>query len=151
MLTRASLLRGASPPAHCRGRQIGDFGLSQVVSPDQLAYKVCGSWAYAAPEMSKNLGYDCKFDCWSYGVILFVALSGYHPFDPDGRAAIKEVRSVCECVTGSCRSAWLCWCRWDGILGPPGFAGCAVCGLLARPWVVSSPPLLYTALALSIS
>ena len=75
------------------GTQIADFGLSQLIRPGQKLNKVCGTWAYAAPEMADHHadGYDCKFDCWSYGVVLFVVLSGYHPFDPEGTATVPEV------------------------------------------------------------
>jgi serine/threonine protein kinase len=52
--------------------KIADFGLSQLIGPDERLLKVCGTWAYAAPEMSDPTkpGYDCKFDCFSFGVIL---------------------------------------------------------------------------------
>lgn len=68
--------------------QIADFGLSQLVTPGEKMTKICGTWAYAAPEMSDPQagGYDCKYDTWGFGVILFVVLSGYHPFDPEGGA-----------------------------------------------------------------
>lgn len=49
--------------------------------------------AYAAPEMSdkRRKGYDFRFDCWSYGVVLYVVLCGFHPFDPDGTLPVPEV------------------------------------------------------------
>ena len=76
--------------------QIADFGLSQLIAPGQKLTKVCGTWAYAAPEMSDHHsgGYDCKFDTWSFGVILFVVLCGYHPFDPDGNLPVPEVSEL---------------------------------------------------------
>ncbi len=79
----------------CVRVQIADFGLSQLIAPGQRLTKVCGTWAYAAPEMAEPRrfgGYDCKFDTWSFGVILFVVLVGYHPFDPDGNLSAQEVR-----------------------------------------------------------
>ncbi len=73
--------------------QIADFGLSQLIDKGQRLTKVCGTWAYAAPEMAEanSGGYDCKFDTWSFGVILFVVLCGYHPFDPEGGLPVPEV------------------------------------------------------------
>lgn len=51
--------------------KLSDFGLSQLVGPQERLLKVCGTWAYAAPEMSAHdkRGYDCKFDCFSLGVV----------------------------------------------------------------------------------
>ncbi len=79
------------------GPQIADFGLSQLIQPGQKLTKVCGTWAYAAPEMAdaSSGGYDCKFDTWSFGVILFVVLCGYHPFDPEGSLPVAEVWCGC--------------------------------------------------------
>lgn len=75
--------------------KIADFGLSQLIKPNQKLTKVCGTWAYAAPEMSdpKAGGYDCRFDTWGYGVILFVVLCGYHPFDPEGGLPVPEIKA----------------------------------------------------------
>lgn len=51
--------------------KLSDFGLSQLVGPQERLLKVCGTWAYSAPEMSAHdkRGYDCKFDCFSLGVV----------------------------------------------------------------------------------
>lgn len=72
---------------------ISDFGLSKILQEDQtLMATVCGTNAYAAPEVGfNNLAvkqgsnqYDAKCDTWSLGVILYVILAAYHPFDPRG-------------------------------------------------------------------
>lgn len=67
--------------------KVSDFGLSAVAessSPRLMLQTSCGTPAFAAPEIvgkSRN-GYDgSKADAWSCGVILFVMLSGYLPFD----------------------------------------------------------------------
>jgi serine/threonine protein kinase len=69
--------------------------LSQLVPKEEKMTKVCGTWAYAAPEMSDphSGGYDCKYDTWGFGVILFVVLSGYHPFDPEGGLPVAEIKA----------------------------------------------------------
>ncbi len=75
--------------------KIADFGLSQLIKPGERLLKVCGTWAYAAPEMSssKKPGYSTRFDTWSFGVILYVALSGSHPFDPQGGLPVAKIKA----------------------------------------------------------
>ena len=51
-----------------------------------------GTIAYMAPEMLKDGGtYTEAIDLWSIGVILFILLGGYHPFDETGSAGDAEV------------------------------------------------------------
>lgn len=64
--------------------KVSDFGLSAL--PEQqkngMLHTACGTPAYTAPEVVRRNGYDgAKADAWSCGVILFVFLAGYLPFD----------------------------------------------------------------------
>ncbi|KAL8192301.1 hypothetical protein R6Q57_027968 [Mikania cordata] len=65
--------------------KVSDFGLSalpQQVREDGLLYTTCGTPNYVAPEVINNKGYDgAKADLWSCGVILFVLMAGYLPFE----------------------------------------------------------------------
>lgn len=80
-------------PHHSACYQIADFGLSQIIQPGESLTKICGTWAYAAPEMSDHSkpGYTANFDIWGFGVIMFIVLCGYHPFDPEGGLPVDEV------------------------------------------------------------
>lgn len=80
--------------------KIADFGLSQLIAPNERLLKVCGTWAYAAPEMSdpSRPGYDCRFDVFSFGVILYVVLSGTHPFDPTGDLPVNDIKARARAV-----------------------------------------------------
>ena len=66
--------------------------------------------AYAAPEMSDPHagGYDCRFDTWGYGVILFVVLCGYHPYVIVIHALVQPCARVCVCVC-----VCVCMCTYD--------------------------------------
>ncbi|XP_074285534.1 CBL-interacting protein kinase 32-like [Silene latifolia] len=65
--------------------KVSDFGLSaisQQVQGDGLLHTTCGTPNYVAPEVLNDRGYDgATADLWSCGVILFVLLAGYLPFD----------------------------------------------------------------------
>ncbi|CAL9187086.1 unnamed protein product, partial [Musa hybrid cultivar] len=65
--------------------KVSDFGLSAVAEQsrggDGLLHTLCGTPAYVAPEVLSRRGYDgAKVDIWSCGVILFVLMAGYLPF-----------------------------------------------------------------------
>ncbi|ERM99197.1 hypothetical protein AMTRI_Chr02g212040 [Amborella trichopoda] len=65
--------------------KVSDFGLSalaQQVRGDGLLHTTCGTPNYVAPEVINDKGYDgAKADLWSCGVILFVLMAGYLPFE----------------------------------------------------------------------
>lgn len=65
--------------------KVSDFGLSalpQQLHEDGLLHTTCGTPNYVAPEVINNKGYDgAKADLWSCGVILFVLMAGYLPFE----------------------------------------------------------------------
>lgn len=65
--------------------KVSDFGLSAVndqIQSDGLLHTLCGTPAYVAPEILGKKGYDgAKADVWSCGVILYVLIAGYLPFN----------------------------------------------------------------------
>jgi 5'-AMP-activated protein kinase catalytic alpha subunit len=64
--------------------KVSDFGLSALCESrrqDGLLHTTCGTPAYVAPEVINRKGYDgAKADIWSCGVVLFVLLAGFLPF-----------------------------------------------------------------------
>jgi serine/threonine protein kinase len=65
--------------------KIADFGLSGQWSPGGRLTESCGSPNYAAPEVvSKGATYEGpEIDVWSCGVVLYVMLCGFLPFDDE--------------------------------------------------------------------
>jgi len=62
--------------------KLADFGFSNIVcAAHKLMFTECGTPGYMAPEMQKTKGYDgAMADIWACGVILFIMLAGFPPF-----------------------------------------------------------------------
>jgi len=73
--------------------KIIDFGLSKQFtkspygSRSRLVSSV-GTPEYSAPEVFAGVEYDNSVDIWSLGVICYVLLSGFTPFEGDNRAQV---------------------------------------------------------------
>lgn len=70
-----------------------DFGLSkrfgqiQEAHPSEKMHTIVGTPYYVAPEVLKG-NYDFACDVWSLGVILYIMLCGYPPFEGDNNKEI---------------------------------------------------------------
>ncbi|XP_041989810.1 CBL-interacting serine/threonine-protein kinase 25-like [Salvia splendens] len=81
--------------------KISDFGLSAlydnpISGAGGLLHTRCGTPAYTAPEVLRTKGYDgAKADIWSCGVVLYVLLAGFLPFDDRNLVVMfrKAIRS----------------------------------------------------------
>ncbi|KAL8201798.1 hypothetical protein R6Q57_010945 [Mikania cordata] len=80
--------------------KVSDFGLSALsrqVRDDGLLHTTCGTPNYVAPEVLNDRGYDgATADLWSCGVILFVLLAGYLPFDDSNLINLYKKISAAE-------------------------------------------------------
>ncbi|KAK4751166.1 hypothetical protein SAY87_004648 [Trapa incisa] len=74
--------------------KVSDFGLSAVpqqVREDGLLHTICGTPNYVAPEVINNKGYDgAKADLWSCGVVLFILMACFLPFEESNLMALYK-------------------------------------------------------------
>ncbi|KAL2979053.1 hypothetical protein AAZX31_13G150400 [Glycine max] len=81
--------------------KVSDFGLSALTKQGvDLLHTTCGTPNYVAPEVLSNRGYDgAAADVWSCGVILYVLMAGYLPFEeadlPTLYSRINAAEFVC--------------------------------------------------------
>ena len=61
------------------------------LSPQVRSGGRIGTWSYWAPEQLNNEPYDFAVDMWSLGVLLYILLVGFHPFDPMGDGTEQQV------------------------------------------------------------
>lgn len=62
-----------------------DFGLSKIQSDKKSMKTFAGTPYYMAPEVMEGSGYGMQCDVWSAGVLLYVFMSGYLPFQGANR------------------------------------------------------------------
>jgi Ca2+-binding EF-hand superfamily protein len=60
-----------------------DFGLSKLVGPNETCKEPFGTLSYVAPEILLEKPYTKAVDLWSIGVISYLMLSGFLPFDDE--------------------------------------------------------------------
>lgn len=66
-----------------------DFGLSKRQVGNKKLKTIAGTPYYMAPEVLEGQ-YDSKCDTWSLGVLLYVFMSGYLPFQGDNRNQVFD-------------------------------------------------------------
>ena len=63
----------------CGYLKVVDFGLAKQVLSGKT-YTLCGTPAYASPEVYASAGHDKAVDWWTVGVLIHELLAGYTPF-----------------------------------------------------------------------
>ncbi|XP_071722310.1 CBL-interacting serine/threonine-protein kinase 24-like [Rutidosis leptorrhynchoides] len=78
--------------------KVSDFGLSALPQQGvEILHTTCGTPNYLAPEVLAQKGYDgAAADIWSCGVILFVLMAGYLPFNEADLPTLYQKISAAE-------------------------------------------------------
>ncbi|KAG7401682.1 hypothetical protein PHYBOEH_011636 [Phytophthora boehmeriae] len=108
--------------------KLADFGLASLVEESTLLTQGRMTWAYCAPEIfstaksstmadsdslpqaARHPGVGVEGDMWSVGIVLYVLLSGIHPFDPDGRQTRDQMINNIQLGQFSMNGP-----RWDAV------------------------------------
>eukprot|EP00927_Polykrikos_kofoidii_P033969 TRINITY_DN28810_c0_g1_i1.p1 TRINITY_DN28810_c0_g1~~TRINITY_DN28810_c0_g1_i1.p1 ORF type:complete len:578 (+),score=98.12 TRINITY_DN28810_c0_g1_i1:47-1735(+) len=71
-----------------------DFGFSVFCKdfPDERMTSACGTLSYAAPEVLMR-DYTSQCDLWSLGVVMFIVMGGYMPFEGPHPTQAQRIRS----------------------------------------------------------
>jgi len=75
--------------------KIADFGFAKRVPKPNCLRTLCGTAQYVAPEVLdlQSPGYDQRADMWSVGVVVYILLGGYAPFE----GPVQELaRAICK-------------------------------------------------------
>ncbi|KAJ7623272.1 kinase-like domain-containing protein [Roridomyces roridus] len=123
--------------------KIADFGLSNIakdVDSRDLMHTVCGSYAYMAPEVYTEEGYDYYADSFSGGILLFTMFTLQNPWvgDYDGHPPFPKMRwddLVEKKLPGQAIDLLDHLVRFDA------HSRVSLTGALAHPWMRAHTPL----------
>lgn len=88
--------------------KLADFGFATAFSPNQLLRTECGTRSYMCPEILRGQKYDgVAADIFSSGVILFIILAGFPPF----QSAISSDWWFHKLMTNQHALFWEAHCR----------------------------------------
>jgi serine/threonine protein kinase len=125
--------------------KISDFGLSALytgtgegdTSRTTLLHTTCGTPNYVAPEVLNDKGYDGRAaDVWSMGVILYVLLAGFLPFDEPHMSALFRKIQKAEFVYPSWFSTEI-RALIDRVLIPDPTKRATLDEIMSDPWMTA--------------
>uniref|UniRef100_A0A6U3TPV5 Protein kinase domain-containing protein n=1 Tax=Ditylum brightwellii TaxID=49249 RepID=A0A6U3TPV5_9STRA len=74
--------------------KLADFGFAKKCTGPNTLLTRCGTTKYVAPEILEGIPYGTQCDMWSLGVIVYVMLGGYVPFNEgNDRELYRKIRS----------------------------------------------------------
>ncbi|GAU95607.1 hypothetical protein RvY_07198-2 [Ramazzottius varieornatus] len=69
--------------------KVTDFGFAKEIN-ERIAYTLCGTPDYLAPEIILGRGYNKGVDYWAFGILCYEMLVGHPPFFSDNPMGIYE-------------------------------------------------------------
>jgi serine/threonine protein kinase len=80
----------------CKGYlKLTDMGIAKMVLG--VTYTICGTADYFAPETLRQSGHNRAVDWWACGVLTFIMMTGFAPFDAPDNASIY--RNIVKGIT----------------------------------------------------
>ena len=72
--------------------KLADFGLSKLYNAEtEMMFTQCGTPEFVAPEVMGGTGYSMACDIWSLGVMMYIMLCGYLPFNGSNITELFEL------------------------------------------------------------
>ena len=119
--------------------KISDFGMCGYTSDKKLMDTFCGSPCFCAPEVLCGVPHDGRLaDIWSLGVILFVIVTGNHPWPISStsvmtRNIIKGNYTIPKYLSEDCKALLSAMLK----INPKERRPLEV--ILSNPWIMKSP------------
>lgn len=71
--------------------KLADFGFADILDKKhKKLHERLGTPGYAAPEILMEKDYGTEIDMWSFGVVLYILLCGYPPFDDEDEEGMDD-------------------------------------------------------------
>jgi len=81
--------------------KVADFGLADILPKNKLLQTPCGTPEYVAPEILHKQPYSTQVDMWGLGIIAYILLCGYPPFEGDTQEELyRAIRGCKAAYTG---------------------------------------------------
>ena len=85
---------------------LADFGLSLMAGEQDCARDLVGTHAYMAPEIVTSKQYSAASDVWVLGVLAYILVGGYHPFNDDPSNVPGLLSAIVGCRFEFHEDAW---------------------------------------------